>query len=72
MKRILSRSNYWFLLFSLTALFLVPAAAFAETNLPQPVLKEHKIVPASPASDLVVSNINMSPGKPTTNDTITV
>lgn len=72
MKRILSRSNFWFLLFSLTALFLVPAAAFAETNLPQPVLKEHKTLQVIAAPDLVVSNINMSPGNPTTNDKIIV
>jgi hypothetical protein len=72
MKRIVSRSNYWFLLFSLTVLFLVPPVAFAETNLLQPVLKERTALPVSAASDLVVSNINMSPGKPTTNDKIIV
>jgi len=72
MKRIFSRSHYCFSLFSLITLFLVSPAAFAETNLPQPVLKEHKTLQVIAAPDLVVSNINMSPGNPTTNDKIIV
>jgi hypothetical protein len=72
MKKIVYCSNYWFLLISLLVFFQVPPAVFAQTNLSQPVMKEHKTLPVIAASDLVVSNINMSPGKPTTNDKITV
>lgn len=65
------------LLASLMVLLLLPLTAFSETKAPviqpdQPIAEDFKTLKKRLAPDLVVSNINMSPAKPNTNNTITV
>ena len=62
---------------SRSQVLLLPLAGLAQTKADltdqsQPVSKELNAASAQSAPDLVVSTINMSPGKPTTNDKITV
>ena len=77
MKQCVSPSKCLSILYCLAVLLLLPLEGLAQTRTDladrsQPVSKELKAVSAQNAPDLVVSNINMSPGKPTTNDKITV
>lgn len=75
MKQSFSRSPHLSLLVSLVVLLLLPFSAIAErgADLMQTLsVAKSSASPAGGAADLIVSNINMSPGKPNSNDQITV
>lgn len=77
MKQGVVRPNHLYFLVMLMALWLLPPAAFAETDTATgqaspPIAKKLKTINKSAHSDLVVANINMSPGKPNTNSEIVV
>jgi hypothetical protein len=77
MNRSTKRLSHLFFLLTLVVLWLSPVAASAATKpllnqQPLPAAKILKKVSTSEACDLIVSNINMSPGKPTTNDDLII